>query len=165
MRTPIRKPGKYTHNQLDPYITGDKFKELKINLDRLKKKQLPAKQEVERLALHGDFSENAAYQVAKGRLRGINQGIHDIEKYLKKVIIIKPSKNKNIVQLGSIVTIEMNRKEKTYTILGSTETNPSKGIISHNSPIGLALMNKGVGDIVEIKIANKKIKYKIINID
>ena len=67
--------------------------------------------------------------------------------------------------MGSIVTIEMNRKEKTYTILGSTETNPSKGIISHNSPIGLALMNKGVGDIVEIKIANKKIKYKIINID
>ena len=57
MRTPIRKPGKYTHLKPDPNLTEKKFNELKEKLERLKKFSRPnAAAEVRRLAEMGDFS-------------------------------------------------------------------------------------------------------------
>ncbi|MDP2830549.1 MAG: transcription elongation factor GreA [bacterium] len=166
MRVPIRKPGQYTHLKPDPHITEEKFKELKDKLEKLKKVSRPrAVKEVKRLALDGDFSENAAYQIAKGRLRGINQRIMEIEDHLKRAIIIKPQENKERVRLGHRVTIEAVGQEKTYLILGSSETNPKEGIISHNSPIGSALIGRKVGDRVKVQLANKEVEYKIIKIE
>ena len=165
MRVPIRKPGKFTNLKQDPHITREKFNELQIKLERLKKISQPRMiAEVKRLASDGDFSENAAYQIAKGRLRGINQGILETEDLLKRAIIIEPQKNNGTVQLGNIVTVEVNGKQKIYQILGSSETNPDKGIISHNSPIGRNLIGKRIGDVVSIQLNNKEVKYKIIKI-
>lgn len=168
MQTPKRKPGKYSNEKKDPYITKDKFSELKNKLEGLKKAQPRLCQEVKRLASDGDFSENAAYQIAKGRLRGVNQGILDLEKYLKQAIIIQ-SKSCNSIQLGSMVTIEITgentvKKIKTYKILGSTETDPLNNVISHNSPLGSVLMNKKVNDILKVEIAGNKKIIKILEI-
>lgn len=164
MRVPIRKPGKYTHDQIDPFITAKRFEDLKIKHERLiKKVRPPMIAEVKRLALMGDFSENVAYSIAKGKLRGLNQKILDIEDLIKKAKIIN-FENNDTVQLGNFVIIEANGKQKKYQILGSTETNPDVGIISHNSPIGVALMTHKVGDIVEVKTKNGTTKYKIISI-
>ncbi len=112
----------------------------------------------------GDFSENTAYQMAKGKLRGINQKIIQTEKQLGIAKIIKIDKSKQVVQIGSIVTVEINNKTTEFQILGSLETNPGTGTISHQSPLGKALLNKKLGDTVEIKTEDKKIEYKIINI-
>jgi len=165
MRVPIRKPGKYTDLKPDPHITWEKFNELQAKLERLKKISQPRLiAEVKRLASDGDFSENAAYQIAKGKLRGVNQGILETEELLKRAIIIEPQCNNGFVQLGNTVTVEVNGRQRTYQILGSSETNPDKGIISHNSPIGKNLIGKRVGDIVRIKINDKEVIYKIISI-
>lgn len=164
MQIPIRKSGKYTHQKLDPYITEAKFNELKYKLEKLKFNRPRASEEVKRLAEMGDFSENAAYQIAKGRLRGMNQKIIEIENQLKHATIIKPTENTETVKLGHEVMIETAGKQKTYLILGSSETNPSKGIISHNSPIGSALIGRKINDKVVIHTANKEIEYKIIKI-
>lgn len=165
MRVPIRKPGKYAHLKQDPHLTEEKFSELKNKLARLKQSQPAAASEVARLAEMGDFSENVAYQMAKGHLRGINQRILELEDYLKRVVIIKPLENLETVQLGHKVTIETAGKQKTYLILGSSETDPNKGIISHNSPIGSALIGKKVGDKVKIKPLDKGIECLIIKIE
>lgn len=166
MQTPIRKPGKHTHDKPDPYITEGKFSELKNNLEKLKNIVRPrAAEEVKRLALMGDFSENAAYQIAKGKLRGINQRILDIEDHLKTARVLKSPDKTDKVQLGHHVTVEIGGKEKIFLILGSSETNPSGGVISHNSPIGAALMGKRVGDIAKIKLADREVEYKIIKIE
>jgi transcription elongation factor GreA len=95
--------------------------------------------------------------------RGVNQMIIDIEDHLKKAILIKPGKFSE-VRLGTKVTIEMNGKEKSYLILGSSEVDPLQNIISHNSPIGAALMNKRVGDTVSVNISGKNTVCKIIKI-
>ena len=153
MRVPIRKPGKYTHLKPDPHLTEEKFNELKNKLARLKKSQPVAAAEVARLAEMGDFSENAAYQMAKGHLRGINQRILELEDHLHRALIIKPMKNTQTVQLGHRVTIETAGKQKTYLVLGSSETNPGEGIISRNSPIGSALMGHQVGGKVKKKMS------------
>lgn len=166
MRTPKRKAGIYTNLKIDPNITKEKFNELKARLYKLEKFSQPAaSREVQRLAEMGDFSENAAYQMAKGRLRGINQRILDLKEQLKNAIIIETKKNKEQVQIGHTVTVEFNGKQKKYQILGSAETDPLKGIISHNSPIGSALIGFKAGDVVTVELENKSIEYRIIKIE
>ena len=68
------------------------------------------------------------------------------------------------MQLGSSVIIETDGRQKTFLILGSSETNPQTGVISHHSPIGASLMGRNVGDKIKIKLADKEVEYKIIKI-
>jgi len=166
MRTPIRKPGAYSHLKPDPHLTREKFLELKNKLEKLKKVSRPrVAEEVKLLASDGDFSENAGYQMAKGRLRGINQRILDIEDHLKRAIIIRPPGNYGRVRLGCRVCVKVNGQEKTYLILGSSETNPSAGVISHNSKIGSALLGHKVGDTIIVDLPKGEAEYKILNIE
>lgn len=163
MRLPIRKAGKYTYLQKDPVITREKFEELKNKLDFLVRVKRPQEaEEVKRLAMMGDFSENAGYQLAKGRLRGINQRILEIEDLLKKAQIINPSNQKELIEIGHKVKVLINgQDEKIYQILGSEETNPGLGVISYTSPLGAALIGKKKDESVEVIINGKNKQYLI----
>ena len=166
MRVPIRKPGKYTHAKHDPHLTEQKFNELASELERLKKFNQPKiAKEVMRLAEMGDFSENAAYQMAKGRLRGINQKILELEDQLSHAELIKPDTNTDTVQLGNRVTIEIDSERRSYLILGSLETDPKQGIISSSSPLGAAFMGRKVGDTVRMSSTNKELECRIVEIE
>lgn len=166
MRVPIRKPGKYTNLKPDVHITQEKFAQLKDKLEWLKKISRPrAVVEVKTLSTTGDYSENAGYQMAKGRLRGINQRILDIEEMLKNALIIEPKKNYGTVQLGQTVIVETSGQKRNYKILGSSETDPGRGVISHNSAVGRGLLGRRVGDIVKIQLGNKEVIYKITKIE
>ena len=164
MQLPVRKAGKYTNHKVDPHITIEKRDELVANLERMEKYVRPRlAKEVKDLAANGDFSENAEYQIAKGRLRGLNQRILDTRDLLKRAIIIG-SKKSDRVEVGSTVTVAVNGREKTYLILGSTETDPTRNIISHISPIGSALLGQKTGDTVTVKLKEKEVVYRIISI-
>ena len=178
MQTPYRKPGKYALQAQDPFLSEEKLKMIQIKLEKLLKSRYPLATEVSRLAELGDFSENVEYQLAKGKLRGVNSMILKLENQIKNAIIIKPKRNNNIVQLGNKIRVLVNNKEREYQILGSAETDPKKGIISQNSPLGIALLDKKVGDIVSVKLSRRKvgipsgisgkdkiIEYKIIKIE
>jgi len=164
MQQPIRKADKYLRGKPDPKMTQAKFDKLRADLARMKKMQPPLAAEVKRLALMGDFSENAAYQIAKGSLRGLNQRMLDVEDQLINAEIILPNKNNSAVSLGNLVTVEISGKQKTFQILGSTETDPSRGIISASSPIGAALLGKKIGETARVKLASKNAEYKIVGI-
>jgi len=164
MQVPIRKKETYIKPKPDPYLTEAKFTELKDKLVRMKASHPKLATEVKRLAEMGDFSENAGYQDAKGRLRGLNNRIAELEAHLKTSIIFKPSGNTTTVQLGHQVTVISDSQEKIYTILGSSETNPGSGIISHHSPIGAALLGHQVGETIILNINNKEKIIKIISI-
>lgn len=166
MRLPKRKPGKYAFHKADLHFTEEKLQKLKDELYQLQRVAQPkAASEVQRLLQLGDLSENAAYQMAKGKLRGINSRIIELGNMVNGAIIIERDETVGTVQLGSNVTVEMEGKQMTYKILGSGETNPLKGIISHNSPIGSALMGHQVGDTAICKIRDKEISCRIIRID
>lgn len=164
MRTLNRKSEKSSQIQSDPLVTEAKLTELQHKLARLKSVRPEAAAEVSRLAQLGDFSENAEYQAAKGRLRGINHGIDNLENQLNHAIIIPRHQQTNTIGIGHTVTVADGDKQKTFQILGSAETNPGKGIISHNSPIGAALIGHHVGDNVIIKLAERKATYRVIEI-
>lgn len=166
MRVPIRKAGQYTYIKSDPLMTEAKLTELKKNLKKLKEIIQPElAKEVKRLALMGDFSENAAYQIAKGRLRSANEKIDKLIKQITEANIINPNKDTSKVKIGHLVTIKSSKQTKKYRLLGSSETNPSKGTISYQSPLGAALLNKKVGEIAKIEIDGQTVEYTVIAIE
>ncbi len=146
-------------------MTAGRLNDLKLEVEKLKAKRPEAAAEVARLAELGDFSENAEYQHAKGRLRGINNTITKLEWEINHADIIPESAHTNTVQLGHQVTVKAEAGEKIYHILGSAESKPELGVISHNSPIGLALMGRRVGESVEVSLPKKKMTYTIIKIE
>ncbi len=166
MRVPIRKGDKRLGQKPDPYLTEEKFIALKNKLDKLKNFSRPKEAaEVRRLAEMGDFSENAGYQLAKGRLRGINQRIIDLENHLKVAVIIKTDPNLKTIQIGSRVTLERDGQKKVYTILGSSETDPTNNVISYSSPLGVALIGRVLGDKINVILANREVEYIIKQIE
>jgi transcription elongation GreA/GreB family factor len=166
MQVPTRRAEKNPAAKIDFHLTPEKFEDLKIKLDKFKNVKRPRESaEVQRLALMGDFSENAGYQLAKSRLRGLNQRILEIENLLKNAEIIKPTPQSGRVELGNKVTVKINDRIKTYQILGSAETDPSSGIISHNSPLGLALINRRLGEIFSFKLGENTLNCEVLKID
>ncbi|MBP9694940.1 MAG: GreA/GreB family elongation factor [Candidatus Magasanikbacteria bacterium] len=163
MQIPYRKPGKYSQQAFDPLMTQIKFAELSRTLEKLKASRPALAAEVARLALLGDFSENVEYQLAKGRLRGLNQRILELGYQVDHAIIIEQN-NSGSIQVGSTVVVEVDGQKKTFQILGSVETNPAKGIISHTSPIGAALIGHKAGETVEVMVGKSLIKHFICSI-
>lgn len=152
------------------YLTLDGIARMRARLARLKKELPAAAAEAGRTAAFGDRSENDEYKQAKGILRRTQRQIWTFEDQLRRVVEInvkKKGKGKmQKVALGSTVTLETpNGTRKTYQILGTLETNPAKGIISHRSPLGAALMGKKENETAAVQTARGKQEYKIIKID
>jgi transcription elongation factor GreA len=97
----------------------------------------------------GDLSENAAYDHAKDEQALLEGRIATLEYFLRNAVLIEDPAN-GLVQLGATVTIEQGGEQETYTIVGPLEAAPTKGRISHVSPMGRALLNHKAGDSVEV---------------
>ena len=165
MQQPKRKADKYLRGKTDATMTLKKYQELGAELEKLIKIVRPRlSEEVKKLASDGDFSENAAYQIAKGKLRGANRAIDEIEDLLKRAEIIEPVADSSIVRVGSTVVLEVNGRERTYQILGASETDPSSGIISKDSPLAQAILGKRISETATLNRNGKTIIYKIIRI-
>jgi len=166
MRLPQRKPGKYAGEKPDPHITREKYNKLKASRRRLIDIDRPlAIKDVKDQAAFGDFSDNAAYSIAKGKLRSINNRILKIESQLRNAVIIKNNPKSETVRIGNTVTVESWGKTKIYKILGSAEVDISSGVISHNSPLGSALLGKKKGEIVKVKIKDKEAEFRIVEVN
>ena len=149
------------------YLTPEGEAKLKAELEDLKgprREQLAARL---RSAIQmGDLSENADYHKAKEDQGFLEGRIQEIEAILRNSLIIEKSLNKGIVSIGAHVTIQEGDFEpETYHLVGPAEADPRNGKISHESPIGKALMDKKVGDIAEADAPGGKVKFKIVKID
>lgn len=112
----------------------------------------------------GDLSENGYYKSSKSKLVSIDHRLFTLSNLLKYGFIIE-FENRGVVTLGASVTIENNNEIQTYLIVGKYESDPKKGKISNESPLGYALMKKKVGDRIELESPSGKIIYKIIKIE
>lgn len=110
----------------------------------------------------GDLSENADYDAARNRQAEIEARIKEIENILANAKIIdNGTKSGKIVSLGSVVEIKdlSDNSTATYTIVGTVEANPIKGLISNVSPLGHAIVGKRVGDECVVRVAQE---YKVL---
>lgn len=147
------------------YITKERLEELKAELERLKKEERSEIAErLKRAKEYGDLSENSEYTAAKDEQARLESQIIELENIIRNSEIIKKISGKEIVQIGS--TIEVKRKDKIfeYTIVGSQEANPESNLISNESPLGRAFLDKKAGDIVKIETPGGIVEYKIIKI-
>ena len=121
------------------------------------------KQQLAEARAQGDLSENADYDAARDRQAQVESRIIEIENILANSIIIdeEGSKRKgNKVALGTTVTIKFlnTGKEEKYMIVGTVESDPFNHKISNQCALGVALIGKGLGDIVEVK---GKVDYQV----
>lgn len=149
------------------YLTPEGEAKLKSELEELKGPRREELAQRLRSAIQmGDLSENADYHKAKEDQGFLEGRIKELEAILRNSVIIEKTANTGIVTIGSHVTIqEEGFDPETYHIVGPTEADPRQGRISHESPIGRALMDKKVGDFAETEAPGGKIKFKIIKIE
>jgi transcription elongation factor GreA len=113
----------------------------------------------------GDLSENADYHKAKEDQAFLEGRIQEIEAVLRTAVIVEKTKS-DFVTVGATVTVqEENFSPETYYLVGAKEADPRNGKISNESPIGRALMEHKVGDVVEAETPGGKIKFKILKIE
>jgi len=146
-------------------MTPTKFSELKKRLQKLLSLRPAAISEMQKHAFDGDFSENAPYQIAKAKLRGLNQKILELENAINYAELINLNQPQDKIGLGSSVVVEIDGQARTYQILGSSETAPAAGVISHRSPLGAALLGHRHGDQVSFQVNQRQIVCRVIKIN
>lgn len=149
-------------------LTAEGLKQLEEELDFLKgekRKEIAEKIKVARS--YGDLSENSEYDDAKNEQAILEARIVTIEATLKNAVLINEDDITNEhIHIGSKIKVENIKMGKTfdYKIVGSNESNPREGKISDESPMGVALLGKKVGDVVEVEAPAGVIALKVLEI-
>ncbi|MFH1832614.1 MAG: transcription elongation factor GreA [Candidatus Levyibacteriota bacterium] len=150
------------------YLTKEGLAELKKEHDELANVKRPdVLSRVSQARNLGDLSENAEYVAAREELSFIDGRIDELEELLKQVSLIHGSSKgngKGIVKLGSQVTLHVNGKKEIFMVVGEWEADPMEKKISHESPLGKALMGKGVGEKVKVEAPAGEIVYTVVEV-
>lgn len=151
------------------YLTKEGLAELKKEYEELTKTKRPdVLSRVSQARNLGDLSENAEYVAAREELSFIDGRIEELDELLKQVNIISGSsanKSSNrVIKLGSTVTLDSKGKKESFTVVGEWEADPMDKKISHESPLGKALLGKQIGEKVEVEAPAGKIIYAILDV-
>ncbi len=147
------------------YLTKEGFQRLQEELDYLRKDK---RQEVA-ARLHeamegGELIENAEYEAAKNEQAFVEGRIQELEVILAAAHIIEENNSDpTLVQVGDTVTLqEEGGKPEKYIIVGAAEADPREGKISNESPLGRALLNHRIGDVVQVDAPGGSFRVKIL---
>ncbi len=148
------------------YITKEGLEKMKEELKQLRTvKRIEVAERIAKAKDLGDLSENAEYADAKDEMALTEGKILELEDCVARAVLIEDTKDKNRVTIGSKVTINYNGSEKIYTIVGPNETDPSKGFISNETPLGVALLYKEIGAEFEVQTPKGPVKCKVLKIE
>ena len=147
-------------------ITKVGKKDLEEELASLISQRKEIAEEVATARDFGDLRENSEYDAARKKQGLAETRIAEIENILQNAVIIGEGE-KDKVSLGNTIKLKNleNSKEVKYTLVGAVEANPLEGKISNESPIGQQLINKKLGEVVEITTPKGSIKYEITEIN
>lgn len=151
------------------YLTKEGLQELKKEFEELSKIKRPdVLSRVSQARSMGDLSENAEYVAARDELSFIDGRIDELEELLKQAVLIVESGSKNsnhVVKLGSRVALTVKGKKEIFMVVGEWEADPKDKKISHESPLGKALIGKKVGEKVEVEAPAGKVLYTIVSVN
>lgn len=147
------------------YLTREGLAELKKEYEELVKSKRPdILARVSQARDMGDLSENAEYTAAREELSFIDGRIDELEELIKQAVVIHETSksSNNVVKLGSTVTLNVKGKKEIFTVVGEWEADPKEKKISHESPLGKALIGKKVGEKIEVEAPAGKLAYAIV---
>ena len=117
---------------------------------------------------YGDLSENAEYDAAKNDQAVLEQRIAELKAMIENAVVVDESKiSTDAVGFGTRVTIVYEDdpdEEETYTIVGTSESDPANGKLSNESPVGAALIGAHVGETVIAQTPGGAMRIKVIEI-
>ena len=148
-------------------LTEEGYKKLEERLNQLKSvKRIEVAERLKAAIALGDLSENSEYDDAKNEQAFLEGEISDLEAKLRNSEIIKGDANAEVVQMGATVVLKDLEfdEEETYTLVGTTEADPTENKISDESPVGSAIMGRKVGTVVDVHAPAGIIKYEIMEI-
>src|SRR3989344_3680673 len=150
------------------FVTKEGLEDLKKEFEGLNNLKRPQVLErVSQARAMGDLAENSEYTAAREELSLIDGRIEELGEILKKATLIEEThtgKRNGTVQLGSVVSVTINGKKEIFTVVGEWEADPHAKKISHESPLGRALMGKTRGEKIEVEAPAGKILYTITSI-
>ncbi len=150
---------------MSKFLTKKGYKKLEKELQELKDvKRKKAVERLEKARLMGDLSENSEYHAAKEELGFIEGRIRLLESTIREAKIIEEKKDVSKVQIGDKVTLEKDGKKISVEIVGEFESNPLKGKISNNSPLGKALLGKKIKEEIKVTTPKGETTYTILEI-
>ncbi|MES2059537.1 MAG: transcription elongation factor GreA [Patescibacteria group bacterium] len=146
------------------YLTKEKYAELEIELDNLKKvKRREVADSLEYAKSMGDLSENQEYQEARDMQASVEERIGKLENILKHAEIMEAHKG-GIVTIGSTIVLKkVGDEAKMYQLVGSEEADGAAKISNH-SPIGIAIMGKSKGAKFDLSTPKGKASYEIVDV-
>lgn len=148
-------------------LTSQGYEELKTKLAALKEERPKIAEELKKAAADKDFRENAPLEAARERQGHIEGQIRELEDTLKKAKVVETVTEGVLrTKIGDSVTIvDVSSEEKIqYILVGSKEANIRLGKVSIASPMGQALFNKQIGEVLEVNAPSGILKYQILEI-
>ena len=156
--------------QKDVILTPEGLEKLKQEIEHLSgDKRREVAERIKEAREFGDISENSEYDDAKNEQMMLEARIAALEEKLRSATVIDSSQiDADIVRVGVKVNVkdEGTGKALEYSIVGSTEANPSENKLSNESPVGKGLLGHKKGDVVSVQLPNGKTRnLKITKID
>lgn len=151
------------------FVTKEGLEELKKELVELSDTKRP--QVIDRVSQArsmGDLSENSEYTAAREELSLLDGRIEELTDIIKGANIIDENHKSGkgaTVQLGSSITVSAGSKKEEFALVGEWEADPKNKKISHESPLGKALIGKMIGEKVEVEAPAGKVIYTIVGIN
>jgi transcription elongation factor GreA len=144
-------------------LTSDGIDALKSELDSLISQRSGVREEIRKAMLDKDFRENAPLDAAKDKQGHLEARIREIDGLLKRAVVVQKSERGDRVQVGATVHVLNlnNGKMNRYTIVGPTEANAADGRISSVSPVGRSLLDRVVGDEVEVSAPAGTMRFRV----
>lgn len=152
--------------QKEVRLTREGLENLEKELDFLKTtKRDEIAEKIEIARSYGDLSENAEYDEAKNDQAVVEARIAEIENMLKNAVVIEDIDTGKVRPGATVIVKNLTRdKEIEYKIVGSNEADPLHGLLSDESPVGAALMDKAPGEVVSVETPAGVVEYKVIEI-
>lgn len=150
------------------YISRKKYESLMQELKNLKTLKAEISLEIGEAAAQGDLKENAEYHAAKEKQAETLIRIQELENTLRSAEITDGlDVDRSEARIGATVTIQDVEAdlEFTYTLVGSMESNPDKGLLSVKSPLASGLLGHKEGDVFEAQLPKGPRKYKLLKLE
>ena len=151
------------------FMTKEGLFKLKDEIESINKRlKGEIAQEIGEAREKGDLKENAEYDAAKEKQARLGQKMNSLARQLSNVEVINPKDTPaDLVSLGQKVTLRDlgSGDEFSYSILGESEMDIEKDIISYKSPLAKGLIGHKIDEEVDIQLPRGPARYKIIGIE
>jgi len=145
-------------------MTAFGFEALKAELTQLRARRPALVEEVAAARSQGDLSENFAYHDARQHLGMLDGRVQTIEATLARVQVIEEGGAKGVARIGSTVVVSDEFGESTYQIVGPSEGNMARGLMSTASPLGSALLDHRAGDTITFKTPGGERQATVVSV-